>query len=161
MDAPPAPPSHDALAPPTNASTYEGAKSIAAAHIKAGSFAEAAEAYSVALELAAGAVQRAVILANRSLAHLSSGAPEEALRDAVGAVEASPRYAKAHYRLSKALLATAGSGSNSAGNEVAAVEALARSKSLAKSVVGSAGKPGLSSPFSASSATFALNSGAC
>jgi hypothetical protein len=55
-----------------DASTYEGAKAIATAHIKAGAFDAAAEAYGAALLLAPAAAQRAIILANR--AHTTWGA---------------------------------------------------------------------------------------
>ena len=137
VDSPPAAPPAAPLE--EDASTYEGAKAIATAHIKAGAFDAAAEAYGAALLLAPAAAQRAVILANRAHAHLGRAPPrhEEALRDAVAAVAAAPRYAKAHYRLSKALAAAPGSA-----HAAAAAEALARSKRLAKSVVGSADKPG-------------------
>ena len=57
---PPAAPLED------DASTYEGAKAIATAHIKAGAFDAAAEAYGAALLLAPAAAQRAIILANRA-----------------------------------------------------------------------------------------------
>ena len=84
--------------------------------LKMGGYAEAVLLYTKALEAGGaveagdadqlGSAERGVLLSNRALARLKRNAPgdaEHALADARGAVEASPEYAKAHYRLGKAL----------------------------------------------------------
>lgn len=65
--------------------------------VKAGKYAEAAEAYTKALQ-AGGGPSHHLVLANRSLCLLKLGRPEDAWYDADAAVRMEPTYAKGFYR---------------------------------------------------------------
>lgn len=77
-------------------------------HMAAARPGEAIAAYSSALERASpGASElRAALLSNRSSAHLIQDDAEAARADVLQCVEVRPEWAKAHYRLAAALIAT-------------------------------------------------------
>jgi tetratricopeptide (TPR) repeat protein len=76
------------------------------AAMKAGSYADAIRHFTKAIsQINKSKNELHVLLANRSSAHLKSGATLEAIDDAVEAVKISPNYARGHVRLAAAYLA--------------------------------------------------------
>eukprot|EP00668_Euglena_longa_P000282 GGOE01000376.1.p1 GENE.GGOE01000376.1~~GGOE01000376.1.p1 ORF type:complete len:458 (-),score=60.07 GGOE01000376.1:158-1531(-) len=69
-------------------------------HYQQRKFKEAIKCYTEALKLKG---PDAILLCNRSAAHLGDGNPKASLLDAHGAIDLKPRWSKAHFRLAKAL----------------------------------------------------------